>query len=92
MYALCAWGHKDYISTTRLARLAAVQQGYPKVGRWDVCKELLIVIFKHVIARFKRLLKPSASNGREVLAVVPDVRLARQCLDKNLRNRIKNSL
>ncbi|PWE44722.1 glycosyltransferase [Pseudomonas prosekii] len=92
LYALCAWGHKDYLSTTRLARLAAVEQGYSNVGRLDVFKELLVVISKHVLSRFKRLLKPSASNGREVLAVVPNVRLARQELDKNLRDRIKSTL
>ncbi|WP_256663350.1 glycosyltransferase family 2 protein [Pseudomonas sp. SJZ131] len=92
LYALCAWGHKDYLSTTRLARLAAVEQGYSNVRRLDVFKELLVVISKHVLSRFKRLLKPSASNGREVLAVVPDVRLARQELDKNLRDRIKSTL
>lgn len=92
LYALCVWGHKDYISVTRQARLAAVEQGYLKVGRLDVFKELLVVISKHVIARFERLLKPSASNGREVLAVVPDVRLARHELDRNLRSRIKNTL
>lgn len=92
LYALCVWGHKDYLSTTRLARLAAVEQGYSNVGRLDVFKELLVVISKHVLSRFKRLLKPSASNGREVLAVVPNVRLARQELDKNLRDRIKSTL
>jgi hypothetical protein len=58
----------------------------------DVFKELLIVVSKHVLMRFKRLMKPSASNGREVLAVVPDVRLARHELDMILRGRIKNSL
>ncbi|MNG27431.1 hypothetical protein D3C84_1125490 [compost metagenome] len=46
--------------------------------------EYLGCVGRFILSKAKRVLRPSASNGREVLAVVADVRLARRVLDERL--------
>lgn len=84
LYALCLFHHRDYAKEVLSARRAAKQGGCTQVGTARIVSELFSVACKYALARFKRVLKPKASNGREVVAVVEDVYLARQALDQRL--------
>ncbi|MGH8601213.1 MAG: glycosyltransferase family 2 protein [Gammaproteobacteria bacterium] len=88
LYALCLLYHRDYRAFTLEAWRAAQRNGYQNVSNVAVVKELLGVVFGLVASKSKRLLRPSASNGREVLGVVNDVRLARLALDKRIADHI----
>lgn len=84
LYALCLFHHRDYAKEILSARRAAQRGGNTQVGTVRLVSELISVVCKYGFARFKRVLKPKASNGREVVAVVDDVYLARQALDRRL--------
>ncbi|WP_085721635.1 glycosyltransferase family 2 protein [Pseudomonas sp. B22(2017)] len=84
LYALCLFYHRDYAKEIFSARRAAQEKGSTQVGVVRMASELMTVVTRYALTRFKRLLKPNASNGREVVAVVDDVYLARQALDARL--------
>jgi len=84
LYALCLFHHSDYKSQVLQARRTAAANGRAGVGRVDVAWAAVKVISHYVLSRLKRLTKPSASNGLEVVGVVDDVCLARRCLDQRL--------
>jgi len=88
LYALCLFYHRDYAAEIFSARRAALAQGNSGVGPIRMISEFATVVTTYAVNRLKRLMKPNASNGREVVAVVDDVQLARQALDLRLSSRL----
>lgn len=86
LYALCLINHWDYRQATFAAVNAARAQGVRGLSKAALTVECFGCAWRLVLSKAKRLLRPSASNGREVLAVVEDVYLARQALDERLAN------
>ncbi|MBI6657959.1 glycosyltransferase [Pseudomonas sp. MF6751] len=91
LYALCFFHHPDYARETYQAWLNAKQSGLPNVGTLAVCREIVSVAGKYVLAKLKRVLKPAPSNGSEVIAVVENVALARKRLDERLFKKLAGS-
>lgn len=92
LYALCLFFHFDYRNATVAAWKSTRENGGEKVGLLRVGYELSIVIKRFVFAKLQRLLKPSSSNGRYVVATVGDVYQARQALDRYLDKVIKEGM
>lgn len=88
LYALCLFYHWDYRKVIFSAIQAARHQGYQDFSRKALMVEYLRCIQRFVQTKTKRLLRPSASNGQEVLGVVDDVRLARKLLDERFAQSI----
>ncbi|MCX2686309.1 glycosyltransferase [Pseudomonas sp. DCB_AW] len=88
LYALCLFYHRDYAKEIFAARRAAQAGGNGQVGMVRLVSEFVSVLTKYTFSRLKRVMKPNASNGREVVGVVEDVYLARQALDSKLEARL----
>lgn len=88
LYALCFFNHPDFAKETYHAWRKAVSLRIPNTGALSVCSELVSVGCRYVLAKLKRLLRPGPSNGSEVVAVVDDVRRAREKLDQNLKSKL----
>lgn len=84
LYALCLFNHRDYRQATFTAVRAARAQGIPGLSAAALTVEYLSCAWRFVWSKAKRLIRPGPSNGREVLAVVEDVCLARRALDQRL--------
>lgn len=91
LYALCFFHHPDFASETYRAWLCAKNAGIANVGKLSVFREIFLVGVKYILAKSKRLLKPSPSNGSEIIAVVENVALAREKLDEFLIKKIAGS-
>lgn len=89
LYALCLFNHRDYRQATLVAMCAARAQGVTGLSRSALVLEYLGCAGRFVTSKAKRILRPSASNGRKVLAVVEDVRLARRVLDERLAQSVE---
>lgn len=89
LYALCLFNHRDYRQATFAALRAAKEQGVPGLSVAALTIEYLGCVGRFIWSKAKRILRPTASNGREVLAVVADVRLARRVLDERLMNSVE---
>ncbi len=76
LYALALFNHKDY----RQAIMQATRAN-SGVGVMKSIASLPLISWEWFWNRLKRLARPSASNGREVLGVFPGVDEARCCLD-----------
>ena len=88
LYALCFFNHRDYRDFTSAALLAARKLGIEGVTTVDLVREFAGCLWRLVISKAKRLLKPNPSNGRQVVAIVEDVRLARQALDQKVHDSV----
>lgn len=84
LYALCLIRHFDYRYAIFAAFRAATKAPRRGVSAMAVSKELIATALENLIGKSRRLARPSPSNGREVLAVVEDVKLAREVLDRRL--------
>lgn len=84
LYALCMLHHREYLAATLEARRCASTQGIARTGMLDTVGELACEGFRHALQRGRRLMNPSPSGGREVLAVAEDVARARDALDARL--------
>lgn len=88
LYALCLFNHWDYRQATLVALRVARLQGVPGVSSPALVLEYLGCVGRFILSKARRIFRPNASNGREVLAVVEDVRFARRALDQNLAKSI----
>lgn len=86
LYALCLIRHFDYRAEILAAIRSARASRYPNSALWPLTVQVLRVSLSLVAAKLKRLTNPSASGGREIVAVVDDVRAAREALDNRLIN------
>ncbi len=84
LYALCLLNHWDYRRETLSALSVAREQGVSGLSRVHLVFEYINCVVHLFIAKAKRVMRPSASNGKEVLAVVSNVYLARKALDARL--------
>lgn len=85
LYALCLFNHWDYRHQIVVALEAAKSEGISGLSHPALLVEYLGCAARYFITKAKRLLNPSASNGREVLGVVTDVCIARRVLDERLK-------
>ncbi len=88
LYALCFFHHRDYSRTTWAAWRAASAQKFEGVGVPAMLGAFLGVAGSYVFSRAKRLMKPGANYGREVVGTVGDVQLAKHALDSNLISKV----
>lgn len=84
LYALCLFNHWDYRKATFAALDAAREKGVSGLSRSALALEYLGCVMRFIASKARRVLRPNASNGQEVLAVVSNVRLAREVLDERL--------
>lgn len=89
LYALCLFNHWDYRQAIFAALYAARARGVSGLSTRELVFEYLGCVGRFILSKAKRILHPSASNGREVLAVVKDVRLARRALDERLARSVE---
>lgn len=91
LYALCLIFHFDYRASTLAAWKAAKKAGYKKVTGYHLGYQLVVLAAGLVKSKFVRLLNPTPSNGKEIVAVVGNVQDARVKLDNRLSEIIKNN-
>ncbi|PCC98416.1 glycosyltransferase [Halopseudomonas pelagia] len=88
LYALCFIRHTSYypyiIESWKMVR----KNG--GVELTAILKELMVLIFEISRARLKRLMRPSASNGQNIVAIVDDVALARNEFDAYIASNYPN--
>ena len=90
LYALCFFHHRDYARTTWSAWRAASAEKFEGVGPAAMIRAYLSVMGNYALSRAKRLMKPGANYGREVVGTVDDVQLAKNALDSNLVSKVGN--
>jgi len=88
LYALCLLHHRDYAQMVWDARRAASARNFEGVSLLQVGAAFLVEAARYALARAKRLTKPGANNGKEIVATVDDVRLAKHELDNNLTAKV----
>jgi hypothetical protein len=88
LYALCFFHHRDYARATWDAWRAASSMNIEGVGVFATLGALVDVAGRYVFGRIKRVMKPGANYGREIVATVDDVQLAKQELDRCLTAKV----
>lgn len=91
LYALCLLHHRDYAEVVWRARRAAAQKQFKGVSLLHVGAAFLTVASQYAWARARRLMKPGANYGKEIVATVENVRLAKHELDSNLAVKVGNA-
>ena len=87
LYALCLLHHRDYARVIWSARRAASARDFKGVSVLHLGAEFLSVASRYAFARVRRLMRPGASNGKEIVATVEDVQLAKRELDSSLASK-----
>jgi glycosyltransferase involved in cell wall biosynthesis len=88
LYALCFIRHREYRKFTSAALRLSRDMGIGGLTKVNLACELAKCLWFSAVSKAKRLQKPSPSNGREIVAIVEDVRLARQELDRRINDSV----